>query len=199
MKTPELIRLFFDYVDPACFLLEERLRHLGNMGGSPLVLEPFEIRPPPEPLMDPGEESWRRYWRRMTLEAETLDVDLAEPGLVPWTRKAHELAAHARERHCFRAVHQALFRAYLLDGIDIGRIDLLVAIGTRQGLDRMTLRSSLDVDRYREDVEERRSRALALGVTRVPTLLWRDERLEGYPSSDALEAFLATPERDLEP
>jgi predicted DsbA family dithiol-disulfide isomerase len=199
MKMPELLHLHFDYVDPACFLLERELRRREDSGLYPLVLEPFEIRPPPMELLDPHDKEWSFHWEAMAAEARSFGHQLATPWIVPWTRKAHELAAQAREEGCFLEIHQAIFRAFLLEGKDIGRVDILVALAREHGLDQSTVKPVLDVDRHTDSVRECRERGLALGVTTVPTLRWRGRILEGYPEPGVLESFLASREDPQEP
>ena len=182
--------LFYDYVEPASFLLELRLRSLPKPKMGFPVLEPLELRPPPLPLLDPEEEYWRDHWSLMTAEGKRLGVDLSQPWIVPWSRKAHELGFHAREKNCFPEVHDALFRAYLQRGLDIGRVDVLVSLGSGEGLDPAETKAVLDVDRYCRRVEDAREKAESLGVTRVPTLCWRGRRLEGFPDADSFGAFL---------
>jgi predicted DsbA family dithiol-disulfide isomerase len=188
-RSRELI-LFFDYVDPASFLLESRLRGLISEEGPSLIPEPLEIRPPPEPLLDPEDGGWRDRWDSMARLGERLGVELKRPWIVPWTRKAHELAVHAKDNGCFRDIHDALFRAYLQEGRDIGRVDVLVEIGRSGGLDPGETKAVLDVDRNTQAVEEGRVRAAEMGILRVPTL-WIDGRmLADYQEDEALRGFL---------
>ena len=101
------------------------------------------------------------------------------PTIVPWTRKAQELCEFARERDCLHAVRRALFHAHFIDRIDIGRIDLLVEVSGRAGLDASETRAVLDVDRYTAAVLRNRNEALAQGVAEVPALVLSEGRLEG--------------------
>ena len=199
MRKPELLHLHFDYVDPACFLLEKELRSRGDSGLYPLVLEPFELRPPPMELLDPHDEEWSSHWKAMAAEAGSLGLKLAIPWIVPWTRKAHELAALAKEEGRFLEIHEAIFRAFLLEGKDIGRVDVLVELAREHGLDQSAVKPVLDVDRHVGSVRERRERGVALGVTRVPTLRWKGRILEGYPDPGVWESFLAFREGPEEP
>jgi predicted DsbA family dithiol-disulfide isomerase len=188
-RSRDLI-LFFDYVDPASFLLESRLRGLISEEGPTLIPEPLEIRPPPEPLLDPEDGGWRDRWDSMAQLGERLGVELKRPWIVPWTPKAHELAVHAKDNGCFRDIHDALFRAYLQEGRDIGRVDVLVEIGRSGGLDPGETKAVLDVDRNTQAVEEGRARAAEMGILRVPTL-WIDGRmLADYQEDEALRGFL---------
>ena len=191
MAAPEPLRLYFDYVDPASFLLEQRIRALIHSSFFSLVLHPLELRPPPNPLLDPGEECAQR-WAPLEEDAQELGIRLSPPLIVPWTRKAHELALHAGEHGCFEDIHDALFRAYLGGGQDIGRIDILVELAREQGLDPLEAKAVLDVDRFQDPLDTRRREGLERGVTRTPTLVRGGEALEGYPKADELENFLGS-------
>jgi predicted DsbA family dithiol-disulfide isomerase len=120
-----------------------------------------------------------------------MGLELKRPWIVPWSRKAHELACKARNDGCFPEIHLSLFRAYLLEGLDIGRIDVLVELARRCGMDARETKVALDVDLYREPVLERRRWALEVGVTCPPVLLCREERLDGFPDEGILSEFLA--------
>lgn len=186
---PQLdLSVYLDYVDPVSYRLFERLR--ARVGGADSAtgfpkgvrLLPFEICAPPEPLLDPGSEEWRKRWR--TLETSDAKQDsqgqtLEPQPLIPWTRKAHELALHAAEKERFRALHEALFRAHLVDGLDIGRVDVLVELAVREGLDRTETKAVLDVDRFSDRVAMLRADALARGVTEPGTLVSATRTVQG--------------------
>jgi predicted DsbA family dithiol-disulfide isomerase len=110
--------------------------------------------------------------------------------LVPWTRKAHELALHAREEGCFFAVHRALFEVFLLEGRDFGRVDVLLKIAVQHGLDLSLTKAVLDVDRHAPMITAARARAERLGVRGVPTLRVGDRTLEGFQNQGTILAFL---------
>ena len=196
MNGPADLRLFFDYVDPASFLLERRLRESVSSTAFVLVLEPFELSPPPTPLLDPEEGTWIRFWEAMEEEGKGLGVSLKRPWIVPWSRKAHELASVAEKEGCSLEIHDSLFRAYLSEGRDIGRVDVLVDLARKHGLDPMETKAALDVDAQRESVLEKRQRALDAGVTRPPTLVWQGRRMDGYPDDRTLREFLAFHEQE---
>jgi predicted DsbA family dithiol-disulfide isomerase len=190
MNRERILRLYFDYIDPASFLLEHRLRQMEGAETFSLALEPLELSPPPADLLDPNGEEWSRHWETMAKEAEELGLTLRRPWIVPWSRKAHELALFAEEQDCLQGIHQTLFRAYLLEGVDIGRVDVLVDLARQQGLDPLEVKTALDIDLYRESVIRKRAAALEAGVARSPTLVLNENRLEGYPDKETLESFL---------
>jgi 2-hydroxychromene-2-carboxylate isomerase len=182
---------FYDYVDPASLLLELRLRERGFVPGSTLHPLPLEVNPPPHALLDPDRGEWKVHWDRLMADARGLGLELARPPIVPWTRKAHELVFHAAETKPPGEIHEAIFRAYLLEGRDIGRVDVLVGLAAEHGLDALEAKAALDVDRYAEALETIRSTAMPEGVLRPTTLQWNGRLLGGNPTPEELDAFLA--------
>ena len=170
MEEAEVI-FYFDYVDPACYLLDQALRALAPDGVS-LARRPFELRRPPLPPIDPGSEAWRSRCRAVQRGTADYGLEISIPGLMPWSRKAHELYLHARTKGCCEAVHSALFRAFFERKADIGRIDVLIALAEEMGLDPTEARAVLDVDRYAAEVEDMRDAALRSGVRDRPRS-WR--------------------------
>jgi predicted DsbA family dithiol-disulfide isomerase len=181
-------RLFFDYVDPLCFVLDRRLAGAEAETGVTVERVPFELCPPPAPLIDPAAEPWRARWSQA--RAAEPELELAAPRLVPWTRKAHELAAQAREQQRFDAVHRALFEAFHLDGRDLGRVDVLLDIAARFEMDLSHTKAVLDVDRHTEAIEQARADAERLGVVGVPALRSGSRMLAGLPDHGTILAFL---------
>jgi predicted DsbA family dithiol-disulfide isomerase len=186
MPAPEPILFFYDYVDPASFLVERRLADLGRE----IERIPFEVKVPPAAMVDPRAPEWKRYWEGGRAAAADEGIALAQPRLVPWTRKAHELAFHARDQGVFDAVHRALFEAFMLEGKDLGRVDVLLEIATRHGLDLTGTKAVLDVAKHTAAVEEARERAERLRVEGVPTLRSGSAVLLGFQSGDAVRSFL---------
>lgn len=168
---------FYDFIDPGSYVAS----HIIDQAEATAVFEwrGFELRPPPVLLIDPGNPEWRTYREDLVNAANGLGAPMATPTLVPWTRKAHELAEFARERDCYHIVRRALFKAYFVDQTDIGRIDLLVDIGHGAGLHRSEVKAALDVDRYSDVVFDHRVAAQALGIGEVPALVSAIRRHEG--------------------
>lgn len=183
--------LHFDFVDPVSYLLSRKVDRAGVAAA--IEWRGFELRPPPQPMIDPGAAEWRR---RHALAGS----HPPPPPIVPWTRKAHELCEFARERDRLGTVRRALFRAHFVDQTDIGRIDLLVEIARAAGLDPSETKAVLDVDRYTGTVLQTRENALGLGVTDVPAFVSRDGRLEGPAAlreiERAIDALEATTQAD---
>jgi predicted DsbA family dithiol-disulfide isomerase len=188
---PALPLLYLDYLDPVSFLVETRVAALESDREVGVERRPFEAVPPPSPLLSPTDTGWIDRWETAAAVARAEGLELVRPSLLPWTRKAHELALHAREEGRFEAVHQALFKAFHLDGRDLGRVDVLVEIAVETGLDRTATRVVLDVDRYLETLRSLRIDAERRGVRGVPTIVAGGDVVEAPLDPSELRDALA--------
>jgi len=189
--TPDAPQFWFDYVDPASYLAELRLREAEGVTGRWAERLGLEIVPPPMPPLVGDELEWAGRWEEVAEAGRGAGIPLERPRFVPWTRKAHELAMHAASVGVFAEVHDALFRAYLWEGQDIGRIDVLLGVAAGAGLSRSEVRTVLGVDRYLPTLLDLRERAERQGVRGVPTLAREERRLEGLTDVATLAALLA--------
>lgn len=186
----ETVEFFYDYVDPASYLVDRILATLDADADLSLVPRPFEIQPPPGAVVDAEDPGWKGYLQEVWETAGEEGVDMVRPAFVPWSRKAHELAIEARRKERFPRIHDALFRAYFVEGRDIGRVDVLVELAAEAGMDRGETKAVLDVDRNAGTVEAERERAERLEVRGVPTLLAGERRLEGFHPRREILTFL---------
>ncbi|MSR22372.1 MAG: hypothetical protein EXR92_02335 [Gemmatimonadetes bacterium] len=186
------IEFTFDYVDPGSYLAHRILSRWARGQSRPISVRwtPLELRTPAMPQIDPEEREWSALLAEMESVAQREGILFARPVLVPWTRKAHELALHAREKGHFEEVHDALFDAYFARGLDIGRVDALVELAEGHGLSAAETRTVLGVDRFAPEVETDRRAVIGGGTVGVPTIEAAGRRLEGFESAEDLLAFL---------
>ncbi len=184
--TDTPMRFFFDFVDPLSYLLELELEALDLA----VRRAPFELRAPPEPLVALDDASLAARWSRAREIAAASGAALDPPHLVPWSRKAHELHLFAAARGLGGPVRRAVYRAFMSEGRDIGRIDVLVEIGRSVGLDATETKVTLDLDSFEAEVLEARAHALALEVGDTPLIVGRGGRLEGFHNRTAIGTFL---------
>ncbi|HEV2132151.1 MAG TPA: DsbA family protein [Longimicrobiaceae bacterium] len=164
------IIVFSDFTCPFSFVTEAALWRGARESGWEIDYRAFQLFPHPLPLPAAppaaGEEALLRL-------AKDVGVRLDRPGPPARTAKAHEAAHHARERGLERELRSAIFAAYWSEGRDIGRIDVLVELGRRVGLDVTELKVTLDIDQHTEALLSGEAAAREVGVTAVPTLIVR--------------------------
>ena len=106
------------------------------------------------------------------------------------SRLAQELGAWAVKREGGEAIHDALFRAYFVDDVNLAQIDRLAEIAGQVGLDAVAARESLDTRRFRGAVSADWERSRQLGVTGVPTFVARGREAVGAQPYEVLEQLV---------
>ena len=106
------------------------------------------------------------------------------------SRLAQELAKWAEEQAGGQAIHDALFRAYFVDGVNLAEIDRLVEIAGSLGLPEEEARHVLEHRTFRGSVDEDWDRSTRLGVTGVPTFVFANRGVVGAQPYEALEELV---------
>jgi predicted DsbA family dithiol-disulfide isomerase len=168
------ILVWSDYVCPFCYLerpvLERAQAELGH--GVEIDWRSFELRPEPEPTLDPNAEYLHRVWNQSVYPmAQERGMVMKLPPVQPRSRKAHEAAEFARQSGRLDAMNNALFKAFFEDGRDLADIEVLIDIGQAVGLDAGELREALTSGRYEQRVIEDQQLARQIGISGVPALI----------------------------
>ncbi len=114
-------------------------------------------------------------------------------GRAPNTLRAHRLIRLAAAEGRGDEMAEALFRAYFIDGLDIGDLDALAAIAAAAGLERDASRAHLAGDAGAEEVLAEDRRARRLGIHAVPCFVLD----RGYAISGAQEPEVFLPLFDI--
>ena len=88
------------------------------------------------------------------------------------------------------AIHDALYRAYFVDGTNIGSVDALVGVAERVGLPADEARRVLIERSFRAAVDRDWAHARALGVTGVPTFVADGRAVVGAQPYEMLEQLV---------
>lgn len=123
---------------------------------------------------------------------------MAEEGLPYGTRTmtynsrlAQELAAWADILPDGHKIHDALFRAYFVDNVNLAMSSNLVEIVERIGLPGATAHRVLEQRQFRQAVDDDWQRSRALGITAVPTFIVADRGLVGAQPYEQLHSLVS--------
>lgn len=106
------------------------------------------------------------------------------------SRLTQELGKWADTQANGENIHDALYRAYFVDNVNIGDIEQLVPIAESVGLDGANARAVLETRAFKTAVDEDWQRSRAVGVTGVPTFYAQDLVVVGCQPYETLERFV---------
>jgi len=106
------------------------------------------------------------------------------------SRLAQELAKWAETKPGGDAVHDALFKAYFVDGWNIGDAAVLVDVARSVGLPAHEAGAALEERRYKAGVDADWAKSRAYGVTGVPTFVSGDLGVVGAQPYETLVQLL---------
>jgi predicted DsbA family dithiol-disulfide isomerase len=106
------------------------------------------------------------------------------------SRLAQELGKWAESQPGGEAIHDALFRAYFVDGRNIGDPDALSSIAESVGLDPRQAREVIEKRTYKDAVDADWEKSRRYGVTGVPTFVVGNRGVVGAQPYEALEELL---------
>lgn len=107
------------------------------------------------------------------------------------SRLAQELGKYGDERGVPQ-IHDALYKAYFVDGLNIAKPEILVSAAAGVGIPPDETRIALAERQMRAAVDADWARSRALGVTGVPTFLIGNNALVGAQPYEILEEFVSS-------
>jgi predicted DsbA family dithiol-disulfide isomerase len=128
--------------------------------------------------------------RRLRQVAQDLGLPLSERKKTYNSRLAQELSKWAESLDKGEQYHDAVFRAYFVEGINIGKPDELVRLAGSLGLPEDQARTVLNTRSFKQAVDSDWKRSHTLGITAVPTFVINNTKLVGAQPYEALEQFL---------
>ncbi len=202
------IDIVSDVVCPWCFIGKRRLEKalvLRPEIAVEIVWRPFQLNPDmPAEGVDRqaylaakfgGDAHAERIYANVAAAGASVDIDFAFDRIrrTPNTRDAHRLIRHAAAEGRADAMVEALFRAYFLDGRDIGEHAVLAEIAGAVGLDAAEAVAFLESPAELDHVLAEERGARRIGVNAVPCFIFERQ----YAVSGAQEPEFFLPVFDL--
>jgi predicted DsbA family dithiol-disulfide isomerase len=192
-----VLEVFSDYVCPWCYLGTARLERLKKEHGVQVKFVHFPLHPetPAEGKSLEALFAGRGYdipkmqaQMRARMAAEGLPY--GERKMTFNSRLAQELAKWAEAQPGGEAIHDALFRAYFVDGRNIGEPEVLIEVVKQLNLDEVQARNVIENRTHRAAVDADWEKSRRYGVTGVPTFVMGGRGLVGAQPYEALEALV---------
>ena len=175
-----MITIYSDYIWPFCYIgkgIVEKLKEEFTITDEWL---PFEIHPdaPQKGVL------WKDYFPGMNPEAffrqldqrgQKLGVRFGPQSLMSNSREALEGGEFAKEHGRYKAYHEAVFRAFFTDCLDIGNRKVILDVARKVGLDAIALDAALEENIYLPRLQETTRKAKEKWITSAPTFI-----IDGY-------------------
>ena len=127
---------------------------------------------------------------RLKKAADDAGLPLTARDMTYNSRKATELGKWAEEVGSGDAFHDAVFRAYFAEGLNIGDIDVLKQICRKLDLDPGEAERVIAQKTFGRAVDEDWEHALKIGISAVPTFIMDGRAVVGAQPYDTLEKLV---------
>ena len=127
---------------------------------------------------------------RLKKVAEEEGLPFGERHMTYNSRLAQELGKWAESQGNGEPFHNAVFRAYFVEGRNIGKTEELVEVARSAELSGEKARLALESRGFKEAVDSDWLRARSMGVTAVPTFLLDQRFVVGAQPYEVLEKLL---------
>ena len=121
----------------------------------------------------------RRIYGAIALAGESVDIDFAFDRIdrTPNSVDRHRLIRYALLNGTNPRIVETLFFEYFIEGLDIGRQDVLQEIGARDGLDGDAIGAYLKSEEDIDFVYDENTRAHRMGVNGVPAFVFNEKMI----------------------
>ena len=186
------ITFYYDYICPFCYIGSKRIQKLSNELDLDINWKGIEIHP---------EYSQEGKKRKRTLRTEHLTQTLHEiakedgteislPGFVTNSRLCLEASEFAKAENLFIQFHNEAYNYYFNKRENIGKLDTVLDIGEKAGLDTKALEESLRSRSMKELIDENKRFADENIVMGVPTIYFNEFRVHGTQSTDVYRTII---------
>lgn len=181
------VQIIFDTVCPWCYIGKRRMEQALTLRPHvdvDLVWRPFLLnREIPANGIDRtaylirkfgSEARVRRVYGDIAQAGESVDIDFAFDRIdrTPNSVDSHRLIRYATRNDADPRIVERLFFEYFIEGLDIGRQDVLQGIGARAGLNGDAVGAYLSSEEDIDYVYDQNTRAHRMGINGVPAFVF---------------------------
>ena len=196
---PDPIEFYFDFSSPYGYLASERIDAIAARHGRDVTWRPYLMGVAMKitgstPLVNrPMMGTYSRH--DMARSARRLDLPLTFPEPFPIATVAACRAVYWRERtdaDAAKALAQALYRAYFVDGRNISEPDVVADVAAGTGADRDAVLAGIQEPAVKDRLKEVTGAAIERGVFGSPFFMVGDEPFWGHDRMDEVDRWLET-------
>lgn len=91
--------------------------------------------------------------------------------LTPNTKLAFEASEFAKDKGLFEPFHDACYKAFWEEGVNLGELSVLQDLGKQVGIDPQEMKQRLDSGHYTPHAQAQYDEAISLGVRGIPSFI----------------------------
>ena len=190
------VTVYSDYICPFCFIGKERADRLEREFGADVEWKGFEIHP--ETPAGGTDLASLGFDKAIAAAIHSQVQKLSEEAglkLNPLTgisnsRLSLQIAEFAKEKGKFKEYHEAVFRGYWQESIDIGDRKQLFSLAAQVGLDLNELESYLESGKAADKLNQHLQEVREYGINGVPTFVIGNKMVVGAQPYQVLEKVL---------
>ena len=197
MSQSVVLEVFSDYVCPWCYLASARVARLKKKHGVKVELVHFPLHPETPPEGKSLEELFAgrgydipKLQAQMRARVQAEGLPYGDRKMTYNSRLAQELGKWADTQPGGEAIHDALFRAYFVEGRNIGDPEVLLQIAESVGLPADQAREVLAKRTFKTAVDADWQKSREYGVTGVPTFVAGGRGVVGAQPYEVLEQLV---------
>jgi predicted DsbA family dithiol-disulfide isomerase len=192
------ITMFSDFVCPFCYIGFEVIRKLKPEFNIDLEWRGYQIHPewppegiPAEQVRTPSDTDARRAaWQRITAMAEAEGLEIKAPTVFTSSHAALAACEFAREKGGADQLEGRIYRAYFVEGANIGDAKMVARLGAECGFDENEVAQAIRAPRYELRLKNNALAARQRSVSGVPTFFIGEYPLVGAQSSQVMRQIL---------
>ena len=178
------ITFYYDYICPFCYIGSQRIQKLASKLSLDINWKGIEIHPEYSPEGKKRKKTQRtEHLSNVLCEiAKEDNTEISLAGFVTNSRLCLEASEYAKTKNRFLQFHNEVYDRYFNKKQNIGKLDVVLEIGEKAGLNIADLEEKLRSGSMKELIDENKRSADKNAVIGVPTIYFDEFRVHGAQS-----------------